>query len=135
MVSRIAKCRCGALTVTVAGEPEHNHACSCTRCQRSTGSVMGWAAWFAADDVIDISGRYSVWYRNGEADPDVMSVFCSICGGGGFWKSGDYLPGTIGFNVGTFADPDFPPPAHVHWSEVRPKWIGIKGDIELLEGN
>lgn len=133
--TRISKCKCGSLSITVTGEPVHNHACSCTRCQRSTGSVVGWAAWFAAEDVTEISGDYTVWHPKGEATPEVMSAFCPVCGGGGFWKSGDYLPGTLGFDVGTFADPGFPPPAHVHWSGSRPGWVAIEDGIELLDGN
>jgi len=43
---RIATCSCGNLTVTARGEPLDVYLCSCTACQRGTGTAFSYAAIF-----------------------------------------------------------------------------------------
>lgn len=123
---RHAACECGQLAITVTGEPEHLHACTCTRCQRSSGSVMSFSAWFPEASVT-VRGNTASWQPKG---PGTEKVFCPACGGGGYFRTGAYLSHCVGIRVGTFADPDFSPPAHVHWWANRPRWLE---DIRLLE--
>lgn len=40
IAERIAKCSCGNLTVTARGEPLDVYLCSCTACQRGTGTAF-----------------------------------------------------------------------------------------------
>ncbi|WP_245436908.1 GFA family protein [Rhizobium chutanense] len=79
-----AKCPCGALSLEVDGDPVHDHICTCTRCQRASGSVLGHNVWFLEENVRVISGGYSVWFPQGDTMPDVMKAFCPICGGADF---------------------------------------------------
>ncbi|WP_081593552.1 GFA family protein [Rhizobium mesoamericanum] len=130
-----SKCPCGALCLEVTGEPVHNHVCTCTRCQRESGGVLRHNAWFREEDVRLASGRYSVWYPQGESSPDIMKAFCPICGGGGFSRSGTYLPGAVVIAAGTFASSSFPAPDHVHWWSDRPHWIDLSVGIERCPGN
>jgi len=130
-----AQCPCGALRIEVRSDPVHNHICTCNRCQRASGSALAHNAWFPEAAVQVVSGHCALWYPNGEETPGVMKAFCSRCGGGGFSRSGDYLPGTLFFPVGTFADPDFPIPDHAHWWGNHPKWLGVAEEIERLPGN
>ncbi|MGO6719096.1 GFA family protein, partial [Rhizobium ruizarguesonis] len=106
-----------------------------TRCQRASGSALAHNVWFPEENVRVVAGEYSVWYPQGETTPDVMKVFCRICGGGGFSKSGTYFPGTVVIAGGTFADPSFPAPDHVHWWDNRPHWLDLAEPIERLAGN
>ena len=118
----------------VTGDPVHNHACTCTRCQQDSGSVLAHNVWFPEANV-QVSGEYKIWYPHGPSTPDVMKSFCHTCGGGGFAKSGTYLPATIVIAAGTFGDPTFPQPDHVHWWLSRPGWIMLAEEIERLPGN
>ena len=131
---RLASCECGALRLHVTAAPVHVHGCTCTRCQRSTGSVMKLSAWFPEDSV-RVDGAFTTWRYAGTDDPDLTACFCPTCGGGRFFRSGDYLRGTIGIAVGAFADPAFPAPDHIHWWPDRPRWLGTPLGPTLLEGN
>ena len=42
---RAARCACGNLTVTARGEPVEVYLCSCTDCQRGSGSAFSYAAY------------------------------------------------------------------------------------------
>jgi hypothetical protein len=126
---RHATCECGQLAITVTGEPEHVHACTCTKCQRRSGSVMTFSAWFPERQVT-VCGRTASWQPHG---PAAEKVFCPVCGGGGYVRTGAYLPHCVAIRVGAFADPDFPPPAHVHWWASRPRWMKDLGLLEPVE--
>lgn len=126
---RHAACECGQLAITVTGEPEHVHSCTCTRCQRRSGSVMTFSAWFPERNVT-VRGQTASWQPQG---PQTEKVFCPVCGGGGYFRTGAYLPHCVGIRIGTFADPGFPPPTHVHWWANRPRWIEGVGLLERPE--
>ncbi len=129
---RVASCICGGLQIVVRGEPRHLHGCTCKRCQRKSGSVMTVSAWYPESQVVSITGACSAWAPDGPASE---TVFCPTCGGGGYFRTGDYLPDCIGIRIGTFADPSFPKPPHIHWWANRPHWLPAPEGIELLDGN
>jgi hypothetical protein len=41
-----------------------------------------------------------------------------------FWE-GDRNPNIYGITVGSFADPNFPPPTYSVWEEVMHPWLGV----------
>lgn len=129
---RQAICECGQLTLTLSGDPVHHHACTCTRCQRASGSVMTVTAWFPKSQIVSMTGETMTWQPGG-AGTEVYR--CKRCGGGGYFLTGDYLPDCIGINVGHLADPHFGVPDHVHWWPDRPRWLGTPDGVELLDGN
>ncbi len=129
-----SKCECGALHITVRGTPTHIHGCTCTLCQRRSGSVMALSAWFDEADTT-INGDYIRYYYAGTQDDRLMAGFCPICGGGRFFRTGTYLPGHIAIAVGNFADPAFPAPDHIHWWPNRPAWLGAPLGPTPLNGN
>ncbi|MBS1181930.1 MAG: family glutathione-dependent formaldehyde-activating protein [Proteobacteria bacterium] len=120
---RHGRCDCGNLRFTVKGEPVHVHACTCTQCQRSTGSVMSYSAWFPVD-MVTIEGPYTLHHHRGPEHPERFRGFCPTCGTGRFFQSGAAFPDTIGLAVGSFADPAFPPPSFVLYWDDRPAWLG-----------
>ena len=131
-VTRRAVCECGQLELVISGEPEHHHACTCTKCQRASGSVMTVSAWFPKDQIVSISGETMSWQPGG---PGTDVYRCKVCGGGGWFLTGSYLPHCVGINVGHFADPGFPAPAHIHWWPDRPHWLQAPENVECLSGN
>lgn len=129
---RQASCDCGQLRFRVTGDPVHVHACTCTQCQGSSGSVMSLSAWFPAD-AVDIDGEYTVHHHRGPAQPDRYRGFCPSCGTGRFFTSGEAFPGTIAFAAGVFRDPEFPPPDFILYWNDRPRWLAPPTAITLYE--
>ena len=131
---RVASCECGALKITVTAQPRHIHACACTKCQRSSGSALSWSAWFA-QSAVTIQGPYLTYFYSDRVDPQEMAGFCATCGGGKFFRTGDYLSDCIGISAGSFAAPEFLAPDHIHWWPDRPTWMGAPQGPQLLDGN
>jgi hypothetical protein len=50
--------------------------------------------------------------------------FCPNCGSNVFWE-GDKDPNIYGITVGSFADPNFPPPTFSVWEEMMHPWLGV----------
>jgi hypothetical protein len=107
-MSRIAKCSCGALSVTVTGEPESVVACHCIECQRRTGSVFGIGAYYSEANIA-VTGTPKTYTRATDAGFEFVTRFCAVCGTSLFWTSGKN-PGRVGVAVGAFEDPSFTPP-------------------------
>lgn len=95
---------------------------------------MKYSAWFPETGV-RVEGPFTTWHYAGMDAPDLTACFCPKCGGGRFFRTGDYLRGCIGIAVGHFADPGFPAPDHIHLWPDRPVWLGTPGGPTLLEGN
>ena len=126
---RIARCTCGALHLRVTGDPLHVHACSCSECQRYSGSVTSWSARFP-EDAVAITGSYSKHFHC-PARLDRYRGFCPGCGTGKFFSSGAGFPGTIAITGGAFADPGFPPPEFLLYWANCPQWSGVPEGITL----
>lgn len=45
-MERVAKCACGQLKVTLQGDPLSTGMCTCTYCQKRTGSAFGLSSYF-----------------------------------------------------------------------------------------
>ena len=126
MATRIAQCACGRLRVELAGDPITVAACHCDACQKRTGSVFQVGAYFAADQFIRITGEVNS-YNGLEVDGVVGAngrsgtySFCPTCGSTVFW---DATPSLRGVAVGSFVDPNFPPPESESWTSLRHRWV------------
>lgn len=95
---------------------------------------MALSAWFLESDV-QIKGDYTRYYYTGAPDDALMAGFCPLCGGGKFFRTGDYLRGHVGIAVGNFADPTYLRPDHIHWWPNRPDWLGAPIGPTPLDGN
>ncbi len=62
-----------------------------------------------------------------------MAGFCPTCGGGKFFRTGDYLSDCIGISAGR-SDPAFLAPENIHCWPDRPQWMGPPVGPHLLEG-
>jgi hypothetical protein len=106
-VTRIATCACEQLRVTCEGDPDRISICSCTQCQRRTGSVYGVGAYFSRDKITGIEGEATVYRRMSEMGRWLDIRFCPRCGTSVYWEA-EFIPDMMGVAVGTFADPSFP---------------------------
>lgn len=83
-------CHCGQLRLTVEAPPVHVHFCTCTRCQRASGSVGGWNGWFPKA-AVTVHGRTSLYLIEGPDHPEAFAAFCPNCGSGGYSTTPGYL--------------------------------------------
>jgi hypothetical protein len=75
-------CLCGAVTIDVQGELEHQpEACHCTNCRKQSGHVL--AGVNVRRTSLTVHGEDKIsWYRSHQK---VKRGFCSICGSTLFW--------------------------------------------------
>ena len=132
-MQRQAACSCGALSVSVHGDPARVGMCHCLSCQRRTGSAFGLAAIFPRDQVDRIDGPSTAWSRVAESGATLTFNFCPTCGSTVFWER-DSRPDMLILALGAFADPDFPGPSRVVWTECRHPWLDTLDDVESSPG-
>lgn len=122
MSTRTAACACGALTITLKGEPELVSSCSCLECQKRTGSVFGVSAFFQKDQIGSTTGTPGVFKRGSDAGRTLAMNFCPDCGTTVYWEL-DMAPNHVAVAVGCFADPDFPSPTRTVWHSRKHHWV------------
>ena len=121
-MQRNAKCSCDQLEVVFDGDPFVTGVCSCTLCQRRTGSAFGVGAYFKDSQLLEITGVTKIFNQVSDAQRNVERHFCGICGTTVYWKA-DFQPNYIGVAVGCFTDPDFPEPSASVWNCTKFKWV------------
>jgi hypothetical protein len=128
---RTASCHCGQLSVSVEGEPALVSACSCTHCQRRSGSAFGLTSRWTRDQVKSRSGNSVTFTRKGESGGNVECIFCPVCGSTVITAI-DLLPDLVGIPVGCFADPAFPEPRIAVWCDTKVEWVQFPPGLLLL---
>ena len=133
MASRLATCACGAIRMTVEGEPHVVSMCHCQVCQRRTGSTYSVHAYFSRCNV-KIEGSPKSYSRSANSGRNIESHFCPDCGSTMFW--GHPLQAEqIGIPVGLFADPSFPPPDVSIFMPHKHPWVVVPQGIPGYEGH
>ena len=127
-----ARCSCGGLSVTVAGDPVRVNACTCLNCQRRSGSAFTYTAFFPDDAVVAITGESRVWREVRDAGRWHDSMFCPVCGMMVYSRL-EAIPNTIGLAVGCIGDPAFAAPETFYWTLRRPHWLVLPEDIRALD--
>ena len=134
MIERTAACACGQLRVTCVGEPERVSLCTCTECQRRTGSAYGVAAYFRRERIKAVEGQSAGFTRISDAGRWLTFRFCPECGTTVYWEA-ELLTETVGIALGTFADPSFAKPEAVVWAEHKADWVPLPEGIPLYPRN
>jgi len=128
---RVARCACSSLTVTARGESIDVYLCSCTACQRGTGSAFSYAAIFP-ESAVSIAGERRPYRQQGGSGRFVESFFCPACGTVVLFRA-EGLPGTLGVPVGCFADPSFAKPSKLFRASRRHHWLDLPKDLAIVE--
>jgi hypothetical protein len=128
---RTASCQCGQLDIVVEGEPVIVSACSCTRCQKRSGSAFAVSSRWKVEQVRRRSGNGLTYSRQGTSGRKVELHFCPICGST-VSTSLELMPGFVGIPVGCFADPTFPAPTVAAWCESKLEWVRFPAGLLLL---
>ena len=119
----VARCACGALTVTIPCYSETVVVCHCDACKRRTGSAFGVGMYVdAATTTID--GAYAGYDRITASGATFRTSFCPGCGSALFWTT-ERHPDAIGIAYGSFCDPALPPPIRSVWEEKAQVWATI----------
>lgn len=124
---RSAQCQCGVLKVETEADPSAVVVCSCSACQRKSGSVFGAGAYFAKNE-LHISGESREYVRVADSGSPFHEFFCANCGSALHWYS-ERDPERIGVAVGAFADPHFPAPSRSVFDEMKHDWVVFGNDI------
>ena len=128
---RHAACSCGALRVTVTGEPVRISICHCLECQKRTGSLFGaQARWPRAQTVIE--GASTAWSRTGDDGGTATFHFCPVCGST-VWYAIKDQPDVIAVATGAFADPDFPMPKVSVYEDRKHRWLQLPDAMEHMD--
>src|SRR6266852_922044 len=127
-MERTAQCHCGSLRVIASGEPERVYVCHCRAYQHRTGIAFHSGCAYPKSQV-RIEGDNKIYERDADSGFKIRFHFCPNCGSNVFWE-GDRNPNTFGITVGSFADPNFPPPTYSAWEEVI--LICSTGTLEAL---
>ncbi|MEZ5912142.1 MAG: GFA family protein [Paracoccaceae bacterium] len=102
-------CLCGAVRLTVQGEPLRVGICHCLDCRKHHGALFHASAIFDASAVQvtgrtrDYSGRH----------------FCPVCGSSVFGRTGD----EVEVSLGCLDSPDRYRPSYELWSIRREAWL------------
>jgi hypothetical protein len=120
----VAYCACGEISATAEGEPDIVVLCSCTHCQRRTGSPFGVGAYFLRS-AVKMAGLTKTYVRSVDgSERTITNHFCPRCGNTVYWTL-DLRPQHIGIAVGNFADPDFRAPMRAVWAQHKHAWVTL----------
>ena len=129
---RVARCRCGAVTVRCEGEPVRISVCHCLECQRRTGSAFSAQARFP-QQAVTITGGVNTFERIADSGRKATYSFCPNCGSTVAYVN-EGMPGVIAVPIGAFADPGFPPPRFSVYEHRKHPWVAILGGEGVHEG-
>ncbi len=101
--------------------------CSCTECQRRTGSAFGVSSYWEEAQVT-LDGESTAWSRTSDRGRQFEQHFCPTCGTVLWWRAA-FLTGKIGIAAGCFADPAFPGPEIAVWNTHRAPWLDHLADV------
>jgi hypothetical protein len=132
MTIQHAACSCGQLHLAIEGEPSRISMCHCLECQRRTGAVISNQARFRRDQVT-FAGTATAWMRKAESGNALTFHFCPTCGSTVYWE-GEGFPGYVAVAIGSFANPNFPPPTIAVWEESRHPWVSLPPDAPPKRG-
>ena len=126
-------CVCGQVRYRTAGEPKRVSLCSCTWCQKRTGSAIGISVYFGEADAEVTQGTLGTYRLTSDAGRWLEQGFCRNCGTAITWTL-EFRPGWRGFAGGTFDQPTF-------WYDLeryvfarsKPDWLTIPDGVEVFE--
>ena len=116
-------CLCGAVSLKVEGELEHQpEACHCSQCRKQSGHIL--AAVNVRREALTIRGGDKItWYRSSDK---VWRGFCSVCGSSLFWN-----PTLEGYEYTAIAMGVFESPTGTRLAKHT--FVGDKGDYYEID--
>jgi hypothetical protein len=108
------RCFCGAVTLTVTGEPEAMGYCHCSSCRSWSAAPINAFSLWAPSSVKVTAGEENIGtYKKTDQS---LRKFCKICGGHLFTEHPPW--NLIDVYSATIPDLPFKPQLHVHYQEA-----------------
>ena len=128
---RIARCMCGSLSVTARSNPTEVYICSCTDCQRLSGSAFSYCAMYPETNV-SITGDGKTWRYHADSGRWIEPMFCPTCGCLLCYRT-EASPELVAVSAGCFADSDFPKPDNYYFASRRHHWMKCPDETAVLD--
>ena len=126
-------CVCGAVRYRTSATPQRVSLCSCTWCQKRTGSALGISVYFEDGNVEFTQGSLKTYRLISDAGRWVESAFCPTCGTTVGWTL-EFLPGYRGIAGGTFDPPTFWYRLERYvFTRTKPDWLHVPEGIDAFE--
>ena len=103
------------------GDLESVDVCHCPTLSASHGGRRPFRLRLS-ENSSSVEGDNNVYERDTASGLKIRFHFCPNCGSNVF-SEGDRSPNSYGITVGSFADPDFPPPTLSIWEEAMHPWL------------
>lgn len=132
-MKKIARCACGAASITLASEPKVSCICHCTDCKRRTGSAFGVSNYFLRADLVESAGELAVYaFHHDEENYDEKRYFCKQCGTTLYWHS-SHRPHVMGVAGGCLPEAGLASPSVSYSTSKKLAWVEIPNDCKALE--
>ena len=96
--------------------------CSCSGCQRTSGSAFSYTAFFPDAQLVSLDGPRTEYVGVGDAGRNFTTGFCPTCGSP-VYRRLDVFPGVTGVFVGCFAVKKFAAPGNWYHVVNRHDWL------------
>lgn len=133
-MERTATCLCGQLKITLDGDPARVNMCSCTECQRRSGSAFQLGAFFDEGQIKTVEGDSSIYTRTGGSGNGIDLHFCPTCGVSVYFRPAA-RPAVVGVHGGCFADRGFPAPNTAGWTQDKHDWVVVPDGTNSFDRN
>jgi hypothetical protein len=87
---------------------------------------------YASEQMTVVAGAESVFERPSASGFPVAFHFCPRCGANLYWVP-HRMANLVGVAIGAFADPDFPSPEQVVWTEEMQRWTPLPNGLPCFE--
>ena len=129
-LARTAVCACGSVNIQAHGKPIVVNACSCTDCQRRSGSAFTYTAFYPNDSVA-VLGALQTFRNLSESGRWRDSSFCLACGTNMLTKL-EVFPQATGVAVGTLVDATFSSPKTFYWARHKHSWYSVDAPVQHM---
>lgn len=116
-------CLCGAVRYTAAWPPLATATCSCTHCQKQSGSAISILA-VLPRDAVTVTGTLTVYQDRADSGQAVFRKFCGACGSPVITETPQgTADGLIFIKAGTLDDTSNLAPAVHYWTDSAQDWF------------
>ncbi len=125
------RCLCGAVRLTITGEPVSMTQCHCNGCQRASGTGHMSIARVRCEDVA-IEGETTIYASTADSGNINTRHFCPACGARLSGRNSG-RPGFISVAVGCREDLSWFKPSSVIYANERPCWDITSTEVDNFE--
>ena len=131
--ARHGGCLCGAVRYELDWPPMALVTCSCSNCQKQSGSALSVVA-YCRRDALRVTGELATYVDHGDSGKEVWRRFCPSCGSPVITDTPDAeAQGVIFIKAGTLDQTrDLEPTTHV-WTQSAQRWLVLPDHHEKID--